>query len=68
MKTQKELTKENKELRKYLRQIKNLPRHGDFDCGLDIQDDDCPCEDCGKCLATFALKKDRPKFRNYRRI
>lgn len=60
--------KENRELRKFLREIKNFPEFGEVDCGLDIPDGDCPVINCSQCLATYALKKKRPKFREYRRV
>ena len=64
----KQLKKENRALRKYLRQIRDIPEQGDFDCGLNIPEDKCPVIDCGICLATFALKKNRPGFRKWRLV
>ena len=60
------LKKENRELRKFLREIKNIPLSGDFDCGL--ADEICPVDNCHKCLATFALKNNRPKFSKWRKV
>lgn len=68
MKTKSALLKENRELKKYLREIRDFSEIGEVDCGLDIPDQNCPGMNCLKCLAAFALKRNRPKFSKWRKI
>ena len=61
-----ELKKQIRVLRKYLREIRDFPDFANYDCGL--PEDICPLLECRVCLATFALKKNPPKFSKIRRF
>ena len=65
MKSYNKLLIENRILKKFLKEIKNMPEYGDFDCGLKIE---CPMINCAICMATQALKRKKPKLSEWRSV